>query len=63
VPAPRTASAAKSRRSPAETVALAARIKADRPEVSETELAETLGISASRWRTIRREAADLGLAA
>jgi hypothetical protein len=56
----------KSRRTPAETVALAARIKADRPDVTEAELAAALGISASRWRTVRREAAqseDLRLAA
>jgi hypothetical protein len=50
--------AAKSRRSPAETVALAERIKAERPTLTETELAAELGISASRWRTVRREAAQ-----
>jgi hypothetical protein len=53
-------SATKARRTPAETVALAARIKADRPEVTESELAAALGISASRWRTVRREAAQAG---
>jgi hypothetical protein len=48
----------KSRRSPAETVALAARIKAERPTLTEAELAAELGISPSRWRTVRREAAQ-----
>ena len=48
----------KSRRSPAETVALAARIKAEQPTLTEAELAAELGISPSRWRTVRREAAQ-----
>ena len=52
--------AAKARRSPAETVAAAAQIKAERPDVTETQLAAELGISASRWRTIRREAGSQG---
>ncbi|WP_411267347.1 DUF2637 domain-containing protein [Actinoplanes sp. KI2] len=47
----------KERRSPAETVALANRIKAERPQLTEAEIAAELGISASRWRTVRREAA------
>jgi hypothetical protein len=47
----------KPRRTPAETVALAAQIKATQPELNETELAAQLGISPSRWRSIRREAA------
>ncbi len=54
------------RRSPAETVALAARIQAGRPGMADATLAAELGISVSRWRTIRREAAranDHGLAA
>ncbi len=54
------------RRTPAETVALAARITADRPGIPDADLAAQLGISVSRWRTIRREAtraADHGLAA
>ena len=55
-----TSGAAKARRTPAETVAAAAKIKADRPDVTETQLAAELGISASRWRTIRREAATQG---
>ena len=45
------------RRSPAETVALANRIKAERPQLTETQIAAELGISSSRWRTVRREAA------
>jgi hypothetical protein len=53
-------SAPKARRTPAETVALAARIKAERPDVTETELAAALGISPSRWRTVRREVAQAG---
>jgi hypothetical protein len=74
VPAPRRAAPPRapknakprSRRTPAETVALAARIRADRPALTDAELAAELGISVSRWRTIRREAAqaqDLRLAA
>jgi Protein of unknown function (DUF2637) len=62
-PSSRTEKGPKARRTPAETVALAARIKAERPEVSETELAAALGISPSRWRTVRREAEDVRLAA
>jgi hypothetical protein len=53
----------RARRSPAETVALAARIKAERPAITEAELAAELGISQSRWRTVRREAAGRDLAA
>jgi len=48
--------AAKPRRTPAETVAAAAKIMADSPELTDAELATALGISTSRWRTIRREA-------
>ncbi|GID25947.1 DUF2637 domain-containing protein [Paractinoplanes brasiliensis] len=47
----------KSRRTPAEHIALARRIKADRPGLSEAEVAAELGLSESRWRAIRREAA------
>jgi len=47
----------KRRRPPAETVAIAAQIKARRPDITETELAGELGISPSTWRKIRREAA------
>jgi hypothetical protein len=62
----RNGSTPKARRTPAETVALAAQIKAERPDVTDSELAAALGISTSRWRTVRREAAqadDLRLAA
>ncbi|MBU2662375.1 DUF2637 domain-containing protein [Actinoplanes bogorensis] len=45
------------RRTAAETVARAAQIKAERPDLSETQIAAELGISASRWRAVRREAA------
>jgi hypothetical protein len=66
-PSPRReTAAAKVRRSPAETVALAARIKAERPTLTDAELAAELGISTARWRTIRRESSqsrDLRLAA
>jgi hypothetical protein len=58
--------ATKVRRTPAETVALAGRIKAERPSLTDAELAAELGISTARWRTIRRESAqsrDLRLAA
>jgi hypothetical protein len=41
-------------------VAAAARIKTERPDVTEAQLAAELGISASRWRTIRREAGVQG---
>jgi len=51
----------KTRRSPAETLAAAAKIKATHPDITETDLATRLGISASRWRTIRREADQEGL--
>jgi hypothetical protein len=49
--------AARARRTPAETVALANEIKARRPSMTENEIAAELGISPSRWRTVRREAA------
>jgi hypothetical protein len=63
--APAPAKKAPARRTPADTVALAARIKAARPQITEAELAAELGISVSRWRTVRREAtpANHGLAA
>jgi hypothetical protein len=53
--------ASKTRRSPAETLAEAAKIKAAHPGITEADLATRLGISASRWRTIRREADQEGL--
>jgi hypothetical protein len=57
---PSVSGTAKVRRTPAETVAEAAKIKAKRPDVTETQLATELGISASRWRAIRREAGAQG---
>ena len=59
-------SAPRPRRSPAETIATAAKIKTRRPDITDVDLAAELGISVSRWRTIRREAGhngDLRLAA
>jgi hypothetical protein len=41
-------------------VSLAARIQADRPDATDAELAAELGISTSRLRTVRREAAQAG---
>jgi hypothetical protein len=58
---PAKKSAAKPRRSPAETLEAAAKIKAARPDITEADLATELGISASRWRTIRRQAGQEGL--
>ena len=60
-----TKPSARTRRSPAQTLDAAARIKAANPGITEADLAAQLGISASRWRTIRRQAdqADLHLAA
>ncbi|MFF5081115.1 DUF2637 domain-containing protein [Actinoplanes sp. NPDC000266] len=58
-----TEKASRPRRTPAETVTLAHEIRAARPDLTEAELASELGISLSRWRTIRREAGDQTLAA
>jgi len=55
--------ASRPRRPVAETAALAAQLEADNPELSQAELAERLGISASRLRAIRREVRDLQRAA
>ncbi|MEV4346234.1 DUF2637 domain-containing protein [Actinoplanes sp. NPDC049596] len=52
----------RARRTPAETVALAQQIRTARPDLSEADLAAELGISLSRWRTIRRETGDPTLA-
>jgi hypothetical protein len=56
---------AKPRRTPAETLEAAAKIKAATPDITEAALAAKLGITAARWRTIRRQAdqKSLGLAA
>ncbi|MBB4760547.1 DUF2637 domain-containing protein [Amorphoplanes digitatis] len=58
--------AQRTRRTPAETIKTAVEIKSRRPKITDAELAAELGISVSRWRTIRREAGhgdDLRLAA
>ena len=67
---PRTASGRKPahatgrrRRPVAETAKLAAAIEADRPHVSEADMAEELGITPARLRAVRRQARDLDLAA
>ncbi|MET3429472.1 hypothetical protein BJ973_008684 [Actinoplanes tereljensis] len=52
----RTEKKERPRRSPAETVALADRLKAERPALTDAEIAAELGITASRLRTVRREA-------
>lgn len=54
---------ARPRRPLAETVALAAAIAADRPSVSDEEVAQELGISTARLRAVRRQARELELAA
>ena len=53
--AKRRGPAPQQRRPVAETAALAARIEAERPDVTPDELAAQLGISTSRLRAIRRE--------
>jgi hypothetical protein len=51
-----TAPAPKQRRTAAETIALMTRIKAEKPETTDAELAAQLGISIARLRTVRRAA-------
>ncbi|MEU4241417.1 DUF2637 domain-containing protein [Actinoplanes sp. NPDC026619] len=53
---PRIEKKEKARRSPTETVAIAARLKADRPALTDAEIAAELGITTSRLRAVRREA-------
>ena len=53
------AKAARPRRPVAETAALAAVIEAARPNVSDAEIAEELGISLVRLRTIRGQVRNL----
>ncbi|MEU8231671.1 DUF2637 domain-containing protein [Actinoplanes sp. NPDC048967] len=55
----------RSRRTPVQTLEAAAKIQAAHPAITEADLAAQLGISVSRWRTIRRQAdqTDLRLAA
>jgi hypothetical protein len=57
-PPARQSTGDRKRRDPAETVAIAARIKADRPGITETQLAGELGMSPSTWRKVRRDAAQ-----
>ncbi|MFY1669379.1 DUF2637 domain-containing protein [Plantactinospora sp. WMMB334] len=51
------------RRPIAETAALAAAIQAERPEATDADVAQELGITPARLRAIRREVRDLDLAA
>ncbi|WP_422770655.1 DUF2637 domain-containing protein [Plantactinospora sp. WMMC1484] len=51
------------RRPIAETAALAAAIQAERPEATDADVAQELGITTARLRAIRREVRDLDLAA
>jgi hypothetical protein len=60
---PATERTGRTRRPVAETAALAAAIEADRPSVSEAEVARELGISTTRLRAVRRQVRDLELAA
>jgi hypothetical protein len=54
----RTKSAAKPRRPVTETVALAAQIEAKRPDLSEADVAQQLGITTARLRAVRRQARE-----
>lgn len=56
---PRPKSAAKPRRPVTETVALAAQIEAKRPDLSEADVAQQLGITPARLRAVRRQARQL----
>jgi hypothetical protein len=51
------------RRTPAETLALADLLKAERPALTDNEIAAELGITTSRLRTVRREAGAQTIAA
>jgi hypothetical protein len=58
--APRKKAAApKARRPVTETAALAAQIEADRPDVTEADVAQELGITTARLRAVRRQARQL----
>ena len=59
-PGAASSAAAKGRRTPAETVAEAAKIKARRPDTTDTQLAAELGITVAHWRTIRRKVDSQG---
>jgi Protein of unknown function (DUF2637) len=56
---PQKNGAARPRRPVTETAALAARIEADRPDVTEADIAQELGITTARLRTVRRQAQQL----
>ncbi|MBE1488086.1 DUF2637 domain-containing protein [Plantactinospora soyae] len=58
-----TATSARPRRPITETAALAAAIQAARPEASDADVAQELGITAARLRTIRRQVRELDLVA
>ncbi|GAA3724096.1 hypothetical protein GCM10022225_01190 [Plantactinospora mayteni] len=58
-----TGRAAKPRRPITETAALAAAIQAERPEASDADVAQELGITTARLRAIRREVRELDLVA
>jgi hypothetical protein len=55
----RKKAAAKPRRPVTETVALAAQIEAKRPDLSEADVAQQLGITTARLRAVRRQAREL----
>ncbi|MEV1287073.1 DUF2637 domain-containing protein [Micromonospora sp. NPDC049679] len=58
-----TARSGRPRRPVAETVAMAAAIEADRPQLTEADVAQELGITIARLRAVRRQARELELAA
>lgn len=57
----RPGAAPRPRRPVAETAALAARMAADRPDATDAELADALGITTARLRAVRREARTMQL--
>jgi hypothetical protein len=59
VTSPPKKGAPKARRPVTETVALAAQIEADRPDVTEADVAQELGITTARLRAVRRQARQL----
>jgi len=62
-PAKSSGSSARPRRPVAETAALAAAIEAARPQATEAEIADELGITPARLRTVRRQVRELETAA
>lgn len=57
--APTKEAAPKPRRPVTETVALAAQIEAERPDLTEADIARELGITTARLRAVRRKARDM----